>query len=131
MHVDIAEVINRIEEWRGRKVTYEILGGGITNHNYTVQVDNETFVVRIPGAGTDIFIDRDNELECSRAAGEAGVAPRVLHHLKPENITVIPFIRGKTLTTPEIAQDNGLIRRIVHAIKSVHDCVSFTNSFNP
>jgi thiamine kinase-like enzyme len=131
MHVDISEVIGRIEAWRGKKVTCNPLGGGITNHNYTVQVGDDTFVVRIPGEGTDIFIDRDNELQCSRAAGEAGVAPRVLYHLKPENITVVPFIRGRTLTTQEIVRDNELIQRVVHAIKTVHDKVSFTNIFNP
>jgi len=131
MHMDIEASIKRIDEWKGKKVSYEILGGGITNHNYTVVVDSETYVVRIPGEGTDIFIDRDNELECSRAAGEAGVAPRVIHHLKPENVTVLPFIRGKTLKTDEIKGSDDLVRRIVQAIKSVHEKVTFTREFNP
>ena len=46
----------------------EVLGGGITNHNYLVTVDGETrrarrgrFVLRIPGDGTDTFIDRERE----------------------------------------------------------------------
>ncbi len=131
MHMDIAETVKRIGEWKDKNISYEILGGGITNHNYTVHVDDETYVVRIPGAGTDMFIDRENELECSKAAGEAGVAPRVMYHLKPEHITVVPFIVGKTLTTPEIQQDNTLIRRIVQAIKTVHQRARFSKVFNP
>jgi thiamine kinase-like enzyme len=131
MHLDIEEVLGRIDDWKGKNIIYEVLGGGITNHNYTVAVDGETYVVRIPGAGTDIFIDRDNELQCSRAAGEAGVAPRVIHHLKPENITIVPFIRGRTLKTDEISSSDDLIRRIVRAIRSVHEKVSFQRVFNP
>jgi thiamine kinase-like enzyme len=131
MHVDMEEVIVRIDDWKGKNVSYEPLGGGITNHNFVVTVDGETYVVRIPGEGTDIFIDRDNELECSRAAGEAGVAPRVIHHLKPENITIVPFIRSRTLKTDEISSSDDLIRRIVQAIRSVHEKVTFHRVFNP
>jgi thiamine kinase-like enzyme len=131
MHPDIEEVISRIDDWKGRNISYEELGGGITNHNYTVFVDGEAFVVRIPGEGTDIFIDRENELACSKAAGEAGVAPRVLYHLKPENITVVPFIRGKTLNTDDIVASDDLIRRIVGAIRSVHTKAIFRKVFNP
>jgi len=75
------------------------LGRGITNHNYKVYVENEVFVVRIPGKGTDLFINRNNELDCSIKAGSTGVAPEVVYHLKPENISVIQFINAKTLTT--------------------------------
>jgi len=89
------EVLNRIDSWRDKKIRYEPLGGGITNHNFTVYIDDKPYVVRIPGAGTEIFIDRDNELECSIQAGKTGIAPEVIHHLKPENILVIPFIKGK------------------------------------
>jgi thiamine kinase-like enzyme len=131
MHPDIEEVINRIDDWKGRNISYEELGGGITNHNYTVFVDGEAFVLRIPGEGTDIFIDRENELDCSKAVGEAGVAPRVLYHLKPENITVVPFIRGKTLKTDDIVASNDLIQRIVRAIRSVHTEATFRKEFNP
>ena len=131
MYTNIEEVIARIDDWRGKHITYGELGGGITNHNYTVTVDGDTYVVRIPGAGTDVFIDRDNELECSRAAGEAGVSPRVMYHLKPENITVVRFIASRTLKTDEISGNDDLIRRIVCAIRTVHEKVTFHRSFNP
>ena len=45
-----------------------MLGGGITNHNYLITVDGTPgeagvgrFVLRIPGDGTDTFIDRARE----------------------------------------------------------------------
>lgn len=131
MHLDIEDLISRIEEWNGMDVHYEILGGGITNHNYTVTVDKKKYVLRIPGAGTDIFIDRENELLCSIEAGKSGVVPRVFHHLKPENVTVLDFIEGKTLTTEEIRDSDELIRRIVSAILAIHTKATFRKPFNP
>jgi thiamine kinase-like enzyme len=131
MKMQIEDIIARIDEWRGKNIRWEPLGGGITNHNYTVYIDDEKYVMRIPGAGTDIFIDRDNELECSIEAGKSGVTPRVLHHLKPENISVVQFIQGRTLTTDEIIGNDNLIKRIVSAIKVVHEKARFTKEFDP
>lgn len=131
MILTIEEVISRIDDWKDKEVRYKPLGGGITNHNYTVHVDSKPFVVRIPGAGTDLFIDRNNELDCSIEAGNTGVAPKVIHHLKPENVSVFQFINGKTLTTPVIAGNDDLIKRIVNAIKRIHEKAVFKSEFNP
>ena len=131
MKITIDSVIKRIKEWNGKKFTYNNLGGGITNHNYIVTVENKKYVVRIPGEKTDIFIDRENELECSIEAGKTGVAPKVIYRLKPENVTVIQFIDGKTLSINDIVNDNERIVRIVKAIKIIHKKANFRSIFNP
>jgi thiamine kinase-like enzyme len=131
MHIPIEDVIKRIEDWKDRDVRYEPLGGGITNHNYVVHVNSKPFVVRIPGAGTELFIDRDNELDCAIAAGKTAVSPEVIYHLKPENISVVQFIRGRTLTTAEISSSNRLTKRIVQAIMTIHDKAVFHSIFDP
>lgn len=131
MHITIEEVIQRIDDWKNKQVTCEPLGGGITNHNYKVSVDGETFVVRIPGAETELFIDRDNELDCSAEAGKTGVAPELVYHLKPENVTVIRFIDARTLSTEEIAGNNDVIRRIIRSIRVIHEKAAFKKRFDP
>jgi len=131
MEITIEEVIKRIDDWKQKQVNYEVLGGGITNHNFKVSVDGELFVVRIPGAETELFIDRDNELNCSIEAGKTGVAPEVVYHLKPENVSVIRFINAKTLCTKEIASNNHIIKQIVNSIKTIHDRATFKKKFDP
>jgi thiamine kinase-like enzyme len=131
MNISVEDVIKRIEDWKDKEIRYEPLGGGITNHNYIVHVDGQPFVVRIPGAGTELFIDRDNELDCAIAAGKTAVAPEVKYHLKPENISVVQYIRGKTLTTAEISSSNQLIKRIVQAIGTIHNRAVFQKVFDP
>jgi len=131
MIISIEEVIGKIKDWNDKNVKYEPLGGGITNHNYKVIVNGEAFVVRIPGAETEIFIDRENELNCSIEAGKTGVAPEVVYFIKPENVSVFRFINGKTLTTEEIAGSDELIKRIVGSIKIIHEKARFKKRFDP
>lgn len=53
----IEDIIGKVEEWKGKNVTYKYLPGGLTNRNYKLDVNGESYVVRIPGQKTDIFID--------------------------------------------------------------------------
>jgi thiamine kinase-like enzyme len=131
VRITIEEVIQRIDGWKNKQVAYEPLGGGITNHNYKVSVDGETFVARIPGAETELFIDRDNELDCTAEAGRTGVAPELVYHLKPENVTVIRFIDARTLSTEEIAGNNDVIKRVIRSIRVIHEKAVFKKRFDP
>ena len=75
----IEQVIAAIPDWAGGAVTAERIPAGLTNTNCRVEVDGTPFFVRIPGAATDLLaVDRGNELFNTRAAAEAGVAPRVV-----------------------------------------------------
>ncbi len=131
MKVTIQEVIDKIKDWKDKDIKYRELGGGITNHNYFVEVNGNKYVVRIPGEKTDIFINRENELDCSIEAGKTGVAPKVVYYLKPENVSVIEFIDGKTLKTNDIAGNPEIIKKIVTSIKKVHEKAVFNSVFNP
>ena len=49
--------------------------GGLTNKVYRVG----DHVLRIPGQGTEEYINRENEAVSARVAAEAGVSPAVIH----------------------------------------------------
>ena len=51
--MDAEAVAARI--WPGRNPRVEPLGGGITNHNFRVDVDGERLVLRIAGADTELL----------------------------------------------------------------------------
>ncbi len=75
MPLTIDHVLSLIPAWQGRPVTAQPLSGGLTNTNYRVDVDGTPYVVRIPGANTDLLaVDRANEFHNTRAAAEAGSA---------------------------------------------------------
>ena len=128
------QVIAQIDEWRGHEVRYEVLDGAITNHNYLVTVDGEAgrpgvgkFVLRIPGDGTDAFIDRVHEHHNRAAAAAAGVTPPVLHLIQPGNCTIVPFITGETMHPKTIAGHPERLRLIVEAMRTYHEQAVFDN----
>ena len=79
MTITIEEVIQKIDDWRGRKAEIQEMPGGLTNKNYRVEVDGQSYFVRVPGASTELLaVDRDSEYQSSKAAAAAGVGPKVL-----------------------------------------------------
>ena len=50
----LASAVARV--WPGREARWEVLGGGITNHNLKVELeDGEVYVLRIAGRDTDVL----------------------------------------------------------------------------
>ena len=113
-------MIPRIEIWKGKKVEHEILSGGLSNNNYTCFVEDKKYVLRIPGEGTDVFIDRSNELGATLATAKIGVSPEVLSVIKPEDAMVLPFVDGKVMNSQMVAADDGIVEKIITVLKSVH-----------
>ena len=132
--ISVEDVIARIDEWQDKDVLCQELGGGITNRNYVATVLGEPgepgagkYVIRIPGEGTDTFIDRERELSNHRAAAAAGVTPPLLHVIQPGDCTVVPFIEGETMHPESIAGHPDRLEKIVDAMRMYHDKAVFSN----
>ena len=121
----VDEIIARVGMWSGREVLHEPLSGGITNHNYLCRVDGKKYVLRVPGTGTDIFIDRETERRNAVASSKAGVSPEVLWVVEPEGAMVIPFVEGEVMHRKLIADDDARVVGIVEAIRQVHRSAVF------
>ena len=130
------EAIARIADWQGKDVRWEELGGGITNHNYIVWVNGGwgnpgggKYVLRVPGAGTDMFIDRDVERECMLEAARVGVgAGRHQSVIEPEKAMTIVFVDGEIMHPDTIAGHPDHIRQAVETVKVFHDKAVFGNT---
>ena len=128
------EAIARIADWQGKDVRWEELGGGITNHNYIVWVNGGwgnpgggKYVLRVPGAGTDMFIDRDVERECMIEVARIGTCPRVAHVIEPEKAMVIDFIDGEVMHPDTMAGHPERIKQAIEAVHVYHDNAVFSN----
>lgn len=116
--MDVDAIINRV--WPGREARVENLGGGITNHNLKVTLDEGAFVLRIAGKDTELLgIDRSVEHEASLAAAAVGVGPEVVAFVEPEGCLVTRFIEG-TLVPVERMREPASIRRVAQALRAVH-----------
>jgi len=130
MTITIDEVIARIPAWKGHGVSAQPLSGGLTNTNFRVEVDGTPYFVRIPGASTELLaVDRKNEYHNTRASAEAGVGPRVIHYLADQDVTVLEFIPGKTMSN-ESLQAPGMPTRIARSLLRLHAGPRFLKDFN-
>jgi len=106
------------------------LSGGLTNTNYRVEVDGTPYVVRLPGANTELLAeDRANEVHNTRAAAKAGTSPQVVHYLADESVLVLEFITGQTMSIAAL-QGPGMPGRMAQALKRLHSGPRFRNDFN-
>jgi len=126
----IEQVVELIPEWRGRPTKVDMLSGGLTNTNYRVEVDGQPYFVRVPGASTELLaIDRENEAHNSIAAAEAGVAPRVIHHLPEQHVMVLEFIDGVTKSIASM-QSPGVPAQVAASLQRLHAGRRFLRDFD-
>lgn len=71
--------------------------GGLTNRVYRVG----EFCVRLPGEGTEEYINRANEAVAAREAARAGVSPKVIHADPDTGLMVTRFIEGSVTMSPQ------------------------------
>ena len=116
--MEVDAIVARI--WPGVETRVEVLGGGITNHNFKVDVADESFVLRIAGHDTALLgIDRRVEHEASLAAAAVGVGPQVVAFVEPEGYLVTRFIEGSIVPIEQM-RDAESIRRVANALRAVH-----------
>jgi thiamine kinase-like enzyme len=122
------EVVRRV--WPDGRSAFEILGGGITNHNLKVSRSDGTFVLRIAGKDTDLLgIDRTVEREATRAAAAVGVAPEVVDFVEPEGWLVTRFVEGE-IPPLERMREPATLRRVAATLRAVHSGPPLRGRFN-
>jgi thiamine kinase-like enzyme len=126
----IEEVIDRIDDWKGRKISFNPMSGGLTNTNYKVVVEGKPFFVRVPGEGTELLaVDRRNEYYNTKAAAEAGAGPQVLFYLPEFQVMVLEFLEGTTMSNASLGTGK-MPTKIAQAIKRLHEGPRFLTDFN-
>ena len=97
--------------------------GGLTNMVYRVEIAGEKLIVRLPGAGTEAYIDRHVEAANARAAARAGVAPALLWADPASGVMITRCIEPATTMTPALfATTKGAPARAGAALAQLHNC---------
>lgn len=129
--LSLSDALSRIPQWRNKKIRATELTGGITNKNYRVEVNGESFVLRLGGTNTEhLGIDRSIERDATAAAASLGVAPEVIYFIEPEGYLVTRFIKGRPLPALEITEPKNL-KRVVDALKQIHALPAIPKTFSP
>lgn len=132
MPITIEEAIDRIPQWaEASSIGVAFLPGGVTNLNYRVDVDRQSFVVRIAAANSSLLgIDRQREYRCTVAASQTGVGPEVVCFLPDADVLVTRFISGHRPSAAEMVRPQ-MMERVIASMRRYHDGPAFPGSFSP
>ena len=117
---NIDEAIARVDDWKGKKVTYEPVAGGITNPNFKVNVEGTNYFLKIPGAGTD-FINRDVCHAANVNAAESGAGPKVCYYYEDTGVEIFEWLEGYRQVTYGDVYDEHIFTMIAEASAAFHN----------
>src|SRR5213593_158584 len=124
------DAVARVSLWRDKEVKISSLSGGLTNENHLVEAGGQRYVMRIPGASTELLaIDRANEVHNTRAAASTGIGPAVLEHIPELDVMVLEFIPGPTMSAQTL-QSERMVRRMAESFTRLHGAPRFLKNFD-
>ncbi|WP_284945692.1 choline/ethanolamine kinase family protein [Acidisoma cladoniae] len=119
---DLEAAISRVSPWQGHRLRYRSVSGGINNANWRVWVDDDpaTFFVKIPGKGTEMFVDRAVAMHASRQAADLGIGPRVYDFLAADGIEISDFVETRRSCTHADFRNLTLSRTAIDCYRTLH-----------
>jgi len=123
MDANVAAALKRIPSLRGipeGDVEVQRLGG-LTNLVYRLDVPGGRYVLRIPGEGTNEYIDRAVEGHNARVAAAAGVGAAVLQFDESDGLMLARYLDGCVTMSPEAFKTRpGAPARAAAVLKRMH-----------
>ena len=119
---DVEAAIRRVPELKGRDVVYGMLVGGLNNRNWRIQVAGARtdYFLKIPGEGTEMFINREAANEAANNAHRLGIAPRVVFFDAADGLEVHEFLDGYRACTTTDFGDPSIQEGVMNLYKTFH-----------
>ena len=104
--------------------------GGLTNLVFRVDGAERSWCLRLPGKGTEDYIDRAAERHNAAVAAEAGVSPPLVHFDPASGVMLTEFVAGATMSG-ERFRDLGAVARAAVAFRRLHTSgLAFSGRFD-
>ena len=94
---------------------------GLTNRNYKITTSGGTYVLRLPGTGTENYIDREAEAHDAALAAGAGLTPEILYADPATGLMLTRFVDGAETLTASAMHDPSTLRDAAQILRRLHD----------
>ena len=95
--------------------------GGLTNLVFRVDHGGEQYCLRVPGKGTEEYINRANEEQAAREAARVGVSPDVIHADAKTGVMVTRLIDDAVTMSPALFKSRqGSVARAAQVLAKLH-----------
>lgn len=112
-------------------ITINSIGGGLTNKNFKVEFDDKIYIVRIPGACTEVMIDRKAEYENSKIVSKLGISTECIYFNTSDGVKISEYIKNSTTLKDNSSSDKDNLKRVASILKEVHHIENqFKNRFD-
>lgn len=94
--------------------------GGMTNINYEVTIQNEQYIVRLPGLGTEQFINRHEEEKNLRLGTSLGINPEEIFFNAKTGLKITRLIPGARTLTIETTKKEEIMKAVAYVFRTLH-----------
>ena len=91
-----------------------------TNRTYRIECGGEAYILRLPGQGTERYIDRTGEAANARAAASIGIAPEIIFADPASGVMVTRFIQGAEPLSPSRLRSRAELEAAVGLLHKLH-----------
>lgn len=119
----VEEAVRSIDAWRGRRIGYAPVHGGLQNSNWRITIEglDTRYFLKIPGDGSDTFIDRALANEAAARAGARGIGAELAFFDPQSGVEVIEFLEGYRACTNGDFKDPSIPRQIIDLYRVLHE----------
>ena len=102
---EVVDALKNIPDFEGVDPGNIVRLGGLTNLVHKVEMDTQSVVVRIPGPGTEEYIDRSVEAHNAKVAAKIGVSPRVIYSNAVSGIMITETVQNIETMSPDLFKE--------------------------
>jgi len=119
---EVARLMASVPLWNSSRVTLRPITGGLTNSNWLVHdpASEKDYFFKIPGVGTEEYIDRATSHQAAVAAADSGIGAGVLFFDPNSGIEVTEFLTGYRECTTAVLHDPAFGSKVVDIYRQLH-----------
>ncbi|MBS6025457.1 MAG: phosphotransferase [Paeniclostridium sordellii] len=105
--------------------------GGMTNKSFKVFINNEYYILRIPGNGADKIISRYDEKYNSLIANDLALDTDILYFDEVNGVKIAKYINNAQTINPKTAKKKENMIETTNLLRTLHKSnMKFSNEFN-
>lgn len=112
-------------------ISFEQLNGGVTNTSYSIQTPLHHYVLRMPGKGTNEYINRYWEINNIKKLSQFELSPKIYYANCESGIIITEYLENNIPMSKEDLYDTNRLNLICNSLAELHkSSFKFDNEFD-